>query len=93
MSDIQQEVRAKVRRTYVGRVVSDSRNKTVSVLVERRVKHALYGKFVTKSQKFHAHDESNTYQAGDVVEIVESRPISRTKSWVVERLVKKAGLV
>ncbi|MEY3287682.1 MAG: ribosomal protein RpsQ [Pseudomonadota bacterium] len=83
-------VKAKVVRTFVGRVVSDKRAKTVTVLVERRNKHELYGKIVASSRKFHAHDEKGEYHMGDVVEITESRPISKTKSWVVTRLVEKA---
>ena len=82
--------KAKVVRTFVGRVVSDKRSKTVTVLVERRNKHELYGKIVASSRKFHAHDEKGEYHMGDVVEITESRPISKTKSWVVTRLVEKA---
>ncbi|MBK6850737.1 MAG: 30S ribosomal protein S17 [Burkholderiales bacterium] len=82
--------RAKNTRTLVGRVVSDKRAKTVTVLVERRVKHELYGKIVGKSSKYHAHDEANTYKMGDLVEISESRPLSKTKNWVVTRLVEKA---
>lgn len=80
-------------RTLVGRVVSDKRNKTVTVLVERRVKHELYGKIVGKSRKYHAHDENGDYHMGDTVEIAEGRPISKTKSWVVTRLVAKAALI
>jgi small subunit ribosomal protein S17 len=79
-------------RTLIGQVVSDKRAKTITVLVERRVKHELYGKIVARSSKYHAHDEKGEYKMGDVVEIAESRPISKTKSWVVTRLVKKAGL-
>ena len=85
--------RAKVVRTFVGKVVSDKRPKTVTVLVERRAMHELYGKIVGKSSKYHAHDEKGEYKTGDVVEITESRPISKTKSWVVTRLVKKAEAV
>ncbi len=83
---------AKNTRTLVGQVVSDKRSKTLTVLVERRVTHELYGKIVARSSKYHAHDEKGEYKLGDVVEIAESRPISKTKSWVVTRLVKKAGL-
>jgi small subunit ribosomal protein S17 len=83
----------KVVRTFVGKVVSDKRSKTVTVLVERRVMHDLYGKIVGKSSKYHAHDENGQYKLGDVVEITESRPISKTKSWIVTRLVKKAEVV
>lgn len=83
----------KVTRTFVGKVVSDKRAKTITVLVERRVKHELYGKIVGRSNKYHAHDEKGEYKMGDVVEITESRPISKTKSWVVTRLVEKAKIV
>ncbi len=85
------EAQTKVTRSLVGKVVSDARAKTVTVLVERRVMHELYGKIVGKSRKYHAHDENNEYKIGDVVEISESRPISKTKSWVVTRLVEKAA--
>jgi small subunit ribosomal protein S17 len=84
---------AKSQRTLVGRVVSDKRAKTVTVLVERRVTHDLYGKIVGRSRKYHAHDEKGEFKMGDMVEIAESRPISKTKSWVVTRLVQKAQLV
>jgi len=82
-----------LRRTLIGRVVSDKMQKTVTVLVERRVKHPLYGKYVAKSKKYHAHDETNQYKAGDKVEISESKPISRSKSWVVTRLVEAANAI
>jgi small subunit ribosomal protein S17 len=81
--------RAKNTRTLIGKVVSDKRSKTITVLIERRTKHELYGKIVAKSSKYHAHDEKDEYKTGDVVEIAESRPISKTKSWVVTRLVQK----
>ena len=77
----------------VGRVVSDKMNKTVTVLVERRVKHALYGKVVTRSAKYHAHDENNECKAGDLVEIVATRKLSRTKAWRVSKLLQKAAVV
>ena len=80
-------------RTLVGRVVSDKRSKTVTVLVERRVTHALYGKIVGRSRKYQAHDEKGEYHLGDQVEIAEGRPISKTKSWVVTKLLQKAGLI
>ena len=86
-------VPAKNTRTLVGRIVSDKRNKTVTVLVERRVTHELYGKIVGRSRTYQAHDEKGEYHLGDQVEIAEGRPISKTKSWVVTRLLKKAGLV
>ncbi len=80
----------KVVRTLIGKVVSDSRDKTVSVLIERRVKHPLYGKIIKKFAKYQAHDESNQYKIGDIVVIVETKPISKTKSWAVQSLVDKA---
>ena len=88
----QQATPARNTRTLIGRVVSDKRAKTVTVLVERRNAHELYGKIVARSRKYHAHDENGQYKMGDLVEIAEGRPISKTKSWVVTRLVKKAGL-
>lgn len=87
------EAAIKVTRTLVGRIVSDKRSKTVTVLVERRAKHALYGKIVATSRKYHAHDEKGEYKLGDVVEITESKPISKTKNWVATRLVEKAAVV
>ena len=81
--------RPKNTRTLIGKVVSDKRAKTVTVQIERRTKHELYGKIVAKSSKYHAHDENGEYKTGDVVEIAESRPFSKTKSWVVTRLVQK----
>ena len=87
------ETQSSRARTLVGKVVSDKRNKTVTVLVERRVKHELYSKIMIRSSKYHAHDEDNQYHVGDVIEISESRPMSKTKTWVAVRLVEKAALV
>ena len=87
------EAKKSLKRTLVGKVVSDKREKTVTVLIERRVKHELYGKIVGKSSKYHAHDENGDFKMGDVIEITESRPLSRTKNWVVSRLVQKASEV
>ena len=84
---------AKNTRTFVGRVVSDKRAKTVTVVVERRTAHELYGKIVARSRKYHAHDEKGEYKMGDLVEIAEGRPISKTKSWTVTKLLEKAKLV
>lgn len=84
------EAQRKLVQTLIGRVVSDKMDKTVTVLVERRVKHPLYGKVVTRSKKYHAHDEKNEFHEGDVVEIASARPISKTKTWVVSKLVEKA---
>ena len=79
--------------TEIGRVVSDKMNKTVTVLVERRVKHPLYGKVVTKSAKYHAHDENNEYKEGDLVEIEACRKLAKTKAWRVKRLIEKAKVI
>jgi len=87
------EAKPSLKRTLVGKVVSDKRTKTVTVLVERRVMHPIYGKIMIKSSKYHAHDENNEYQLGDTIEITESRPLSKTKNWVATRLVQKAALV
>jgi len=81
------------RRQLTGRVVSDKMKKTVTVLVERRVKHPLYGKIITRSNKYHAHDEASACKEGDLVTIEECRPIARTKAWRVIQLVEKAKLV
>ncbi|MDR0736071.1 MAG: 30S ribosomal protein S17 [Zoogloeaceae bacterium] len=78
------------KRTLIGRVVSDKMDKTVTVLVERRVKHPVYGKIITRSKKYHAHDENNEMSEGDKVEIEETRPFSRSKTWRVTRLLEKA---
>jgi small subunit ribosomal protein S17 len=80
-------------RTLVGRVVSNKMEKTVTVLVERRVKHPLYGKYIVKSNKYHAHDATNAISEGDIVEIAESRPMSRTKSWAVTRVIEAAQMI
>ena len=87
------EAKTSLKRTLIGKVVSAKRAKTVTVLVERRVKHELYGKIVAKSSKYHAHDENGDYHLGDTVEIAEGRPISKTKSWSVTRLVEKSEAV
>jgi len=81
------------KRQLTGRVVSDKMKKTVTVLVERRMKHALYGKYITRSSKYHAHDEASEYKQGDLVLIEECRPLSRTKAWRVIQLVEKAKIV
>jgi small subunit ribosomal protein S17 len=82
---------SKVVRTLTGRVVSDKMDKTVTVLVERRVKHPVIGKVIRLSKKYHAHDENNECREGDVVEIAEGRPMSKTKSWRVAKLVERAS--
>ena len=79
-----------MKKTFQGRVVSDKMDKTVTVLVERRFKHPLYGKVVTTTKRYAAHDEDNQYGEGDTVEIISSRPISKRKRFTVSRLVEKA---
>lgn len=78
-------------RTVEGRVVSHKMDKTVTVLVERRVKHALYGKYVKRSTKLHAHDEANACKEGDIVRVTECRPLSKTKNWRVVQIVSRAA--
>lgn len=90
MNEVQSVTKEKTVRTLVGKVVSDKRSKTITVLIERRTKHELYGKIVAKTSKYHAHDENGEFKNGDVVEISECRPISKTKAWVVTKLVQKA---
>jgi len=89
----EQQTPAKNQRKLVGRVVSDKMQKTVVVRVERRVRDPLMGKIITRSKKFHAHVETAEFKEGDLVEIAECRPISRTKSWRVTRLVEKSKAV
>ena len=78
------------KRTLVGRVVSDKMDKTVTVLVERRVKHPMYDKIIVRSSKYHAHNEGNEAKSGDLVEIQECRPVAKTKAWQVTKLLEKA---
>lgn len=78
-------------RTVEGRVVSNKMNKTVTILVERQVKHPLYGKYIRRSTKLHAHDEENTCNEGDVVRVSECRPLSKTKNWRVVEVVSRAA--
>ena len=77
-------------RKITGRVVSDKMDKTITVMVERRVKHALYGKYITRSTKLHAHDEKNECNEGDLVAISESRPLSKTKTWTLVEVIETA---
>ena len=78
-------------RTLTGKVVSDKMDKSIVVLIERRVQHPLYGKLIRRSTKLHAHDENNTAKAGDVVTIKESRPISKTKAWTLVEVIEAAA--
>ena len=82
-----------LKRTLVGKVVSDKMDKTVTVLIERHVKHPLYGKIIMRSNKYHAHDETNSVKMGDTVEIQEGRPISKTKAWTVTKVVQAAPVI
>ncbi len=83
---------AKIQRTLEGRVVSNKMAKTVTVLLERQVQHPLYGKIVRRSTKVHAHDEAGECREGDVVRIVECRPLSKTKNWRVVQVVTRAHI-
>jgi small subunit ribosomal protein S17 len=87
------ETKVVVRRTLQGRVVSDKMNKTVTVLIERRVKHPLIGKILNRSRKYHAHVEGLEAHDGDLVQIEETAPISKTKAWRVTRVIEKARAV
>lgn len=90
---IMSEVANNTARTISGKVVSDKMDKSITVLVERRVKHPIYGKYVKRSTKLHAHDENNECNIGDVVTIQETRPLSKTKSWKLVTVVEKAAKV
>jgi len=80
------------KRILTGTVVSDKTDKTVTVLVERKVKHPLYGKIIRRSKKYHAHDEDNAFKSGETVRIEETRPISKTKTWrVLDRISASKG--
>ncbi len=83
----------KSARTATGRVVSDKMDKTITVLIERRVKHPVYGKYITRSSKLHAHDESNECKMGDMVTISETRPYSKSKTWKLEKIEESAAPV
>ncbi len=79
-----------VERALTGKVVSNSRDKTIAVLVERRVRHPIYKKYIKRSTKVHAHDENNECGLGDVVRVSESKPFSKTKSWALVEIVEKS---
>ncbi len=83
--------REKLTRTFTGRVVSNKMDKTITVLVERRVPHPLYGKYIKRSTKLHAHDEENVCKEGDIVKIEECRPLSKTKAWRLVEVVETSG--
>jgi len=93
MSDTEVQAQAKNPRAVSGVVVSDRMSKSITVKIERRVKHPVYGKFVRKPTKIHAHDEENQCQVGDTVTVVECRPISKTKTWTLQSIdVRAAGV-
>lgn len=79
-----------LRKTRIGSVTSDKMDKTITVAVERKIKHPIYGKFLKKTTKFHAHDEKNESKKGDVVRIMETRPLSKTKKWRLVDIIEKA---
>lgn len=83
----------KTARTATGKVVSDKMDKSITVLLERRVKHPVYGKYITRSSKVRAHDENNECNIGDTVIIAESRPLSKTKSWTLSEVVERVAQV
>lgn len=87
------QTKVALKRTLIGKIVSDKMNKTVTVLVERHVKHPLYGKIIMRTAKYHAHDEANQAKEGDTVEIQEGRPISKTKAWTVTRIIQVAQVL
>jgi len=87
------QVKQALKRTLIGKVVSDKMDKTVTVLIERHVKHPLYGKIIVRTNKYHAHNEGNQAKAGDTVEIQEGRPISKTKSWSVTKVIQVAQVL
>ena len=89
MSEVTTTVERNLRKTKAGVVSSNKMDKSIVVLVERKVKHPLYGKFVKKSTKFHAHDEKNECSIGDLVKIMETRPLSKTKRWRLVEIVEK----
>jgi small subunit ribosomal protein S17 len=78
-------------RMLTGRVISNKMDKTITVLIERRVKHPIYGKFITRSTKVHAHDEDNQCQIGDTVTVQQSRPLSKTKTWRLLEIIERAS--
>ena len=90
MAEETKTVQRNLRKTRTGVVRSNKMDKTITVTVERRVKHPIYGKFVKKTTSFHAHDEKNECTVGDIVKIMETRPLSKTKRWRLVEVVEKA---
>ncbi len=87
---MEQQDKTPRHNTLTGRVISDARDKSIGVLIERRVKHPVYGKYVRRSSKLHAHDEDNQARQGDLVRVRQSRPISKTKSWVLDAVLESS---
>jgi small subunit ribosomal protein S17 len=85
-----EEQERNLRKTRVGVVSSDKMDKTVTISVERKVKHPIYGKFVKKTKKYHAHDEKNDCREGDIVKIMETRPLSKSKRWRLVEIIERA---
>lgn len=83
----------KAKRTVTGRVTSNKMDKTITVMVERKVKHPVYGKYIKRSTKLHAHDASNECNEGDLVTVVACRPLSKSKKWMLENIVERATVV
>ena len=90
--DVLHDVSRKNKHTLIGRIISNKMQKTVTVLISRRIQDRLYRKYVTRSTKLHVHDETNKCKIGDTVEIEECRPISKTKSWRLSRVIGRASL-
>ena len=84
---------AKTKRTVTGKVVSNKMDKTITVMIERKVKHPVYGKYIKRSTKLHAHDASNDCNEGDIVTVVACRPLSKSKKWMLENIVERATVV
>jgi small subunit ribosomal protein S17 len=83
----------KVKRTVMGKVISNKMDKTITVMVERKVKHPVYGKYVKRSTKLHAHDAGNECNEGDLVTVIACRPLSKSKKWMLENIVERATVI
>jgi len=90
VNEVTESTEVKLKKQRVGVVASNKNDKTITVVVERKLRHPIYGKFVKRSKKFHAHDETNSCGVGDLVRIVESRPLSATKRWRLVEIIEKA---
>ncbi len=90
LNEVMESNEVKLKKQRVGVVASNKNDKTITVVVERKLRHPIYGKFVKRSKKFHAHDEANSCGVGDLVRIVESRPLSATKRWRLVEIIEKA---